>query len=140
MVKSRMFHVFLREAFGCATKPSATILIKHSPVKITVKITSISSRNSLTAFVSPFGSGVKTAKDTQVPVIANRMKISNHFASVIVMQICRIGFFSLKRKMDLLARSGGGFTPGLLVGFFIVSDFSACGSPCWGGCWLLRGG
>ena len=24
-----------------------------------------------------------TAKDTQVPVIANRMKISNHFASVI---------------------------------------------------------
>ena len=85
-----------------------------------------------------------TAKDTQVPVIANRMKISNHFASVIweldikcgiwisnifhdmgsgyetqllllfcqrtVMQICRIGFFSLKRKMDLLARSGGGFT------------------------------
>ena len=69
-----------------------------------------------------------TAKETQVPVIANKMKISNHLASVIwggdkfginfswisldtVMQNCRIGFFSLKRKMDLLARSGGGLTP-----------------------------
>ena len=97
---------------------------------------------------------VPTAKETHVPVMANKMKISNHLASVIwggkkigenfnvwipldtVMQNCRIGFFSLKRKMDLLARSGGGLTPGRRVGFFIVSDFSAsfpapaCPPPC----------
>ena len=68
---------------GCAMKPSATILIKHSVVKITVKMISISSRNSLVALVSPFGRGVNTANDMQVPIIVNKIKISNHFASVI---------------------------------------------------------
>ena len=54
---------------------------------------------------------------------------------VTVMQNCRIGFFNLKRKMDLFARSGGGFTPGLRVGFFIVSDFSASPGPDWPPAW-----
>jgi hypothetical protein len=45
--------------------------------------TSMSSMNSLVALVSPLGRGVYTARETHVPVIANRMKISNHFASVI---------------------------------------------------------
>jgi hypothetical protein len=46
----------------------------------------MSSMNSLVALVSPLGRGVYTARETQVPVIANRMKISNHFASVICTQ------------------------------------------------------
>ena len=68
---------------GCAIKPSATILMIHSVVKITVKIISISSRKSLVAFVSPLGKGVKTANDIQVPMMVKRIRISNHFASVI---------------------------------------------------------
>ena len=64
-------------------KPRAMILIMHSAVKMTVKIISISSRKSLVALLSPLGKGVKTASDMQVPRIVNRIRISNHLASVI---------------------------------------------------------
>ena len=40
----------------------------------------------------------------------DKFQSGDNFSFVTVMQNCRIGFFSLKRKMDLLARSGGGFT------------------------------
>ena len=64
-------------------KPSAMILMKHSAVNTTVKMISISSRKSLVAFESPLGKGVNTASDMQVPRIVNRIRTSNHFASVI---------------------------------------------------------
>ena len=83
IVKSRMFQEFLRYAVGWKIKPRAMILIPHSAVKMTVKMISISSRKSLVALLSPFGNGVKTARDIQVPRIVNRIRISNHFASVI---------------------------------------------------------
>merc|ERR1719228_339812 len=105
-------------------KPSAMILMTHSVVKMTVKMTSVSSRNSLVAFVSPLGRGVNTARDIHVPTIARRMKYSNHLASVTCMKNCRMGFFNEKRYMDRLALSGGGLTPGLRVGFFMASAFS----------------
>ena len=64
-------------------KPRAMILMPHSAVKMTVKMISISSRKSLVASLSPLGKGVNTARDMQVPKIVKRMRISNHFASVI---------------------------------------------------------
>ena len=64
-------------------KPRAMILMMHSAVKMTVKMISISSRKSLVALLSPLGKGVNTAREIQVPRIVNRIRISNHFASVI---------------------------------------------------------
>ena len=63
--------------------PKAMILMMHSAVKMTVKMISISSRKSLVALLSPLGKGVKTANEIQVPRIVKRIRISNHFASVI---------------------------------------------------------
>ena len=45
IVKSSIFHVLRRYAFGCEKKPYDMIFIKHSLVKMTVKIISISSCN-----------------------------------------------------------------------------------------------
>ena len=79
-------------------------LMRHSAVKMTVKMISISSKKSFVALVSPLGRGVNTvkesslcyfysyknfnspAKEMQVPRIVNKIKISNHFASVICKQ------------------------------------------------------
>jgi len=114
---------------GWAMKPSAMILMMHSPVKMTVKMISISSRKSLVALLSPFGKGVKTANDMQVPKIVNRIKISNHFASVILINNCLMGFFNEKQYIERFALSGGGLTPGLLVGFLLIWSCFSGGGP-----------
>ena len=51
---------------------------------------------------------------------------------------CLMGFFNEKRYMDRFALSGGGFTPGLLVGFLLIwSCFSpACCWEGWTDCWV----
>ena len=51
IVKSRIFHVLRRYAFGCDIKPYDMIFIKHSLVKITVKIISISSCNLIISLI-----------------------------------------------------------------------------------------
>jgi hypothetical protein len=65
----------------------------------------MSSMNSLVALVSPLGRGVYTARETQVPVIANRMKISNHFASVICTQKKNVKMSYKIRIIALMNRS-----------------------------------
>ena len=84
-------------------------------------------RTALVSLLSWPGKGVYTARQTQLPIMVNRIKKSNGFHSTIAMQSFRKGFLRDMQPMDFCALSGGGFAPILLAGFF--SDVADMETP-----------
>lgn len=84
-------------------------------------------RTALVSLLSWPGKGVYTARQTQLPIIVNRIKKSNGFHSTIAMQSFRKGFLRDMQPMDFCALSGGGFAPILRAGFF--SDVADMETP-----------
>merc|ERR1719431_19820 len=105
------------------------IFMTHSLVKVTVKIISISSKDSFTQAGPPLGTGWNTARQRHVPQIASSIKPSNIFHSTISINFFLSGFFKPNTQRAYRSRSTGGLAPTLLTAFLGSVGGSAAAPP-----------